>query len=157
MFRHNMRLSVPNMSALSAPRCLGWLSDKLAGSRVNLVLRNENKFVHVGISMHSVFGIFVDFHHRCRSFEDGWASDLAIVARNRNVRLPVKDRYLLGNFISSTANLCAIKVSPIPKQVKRIAQYTYYVLYFFEYHRPIDKNIFQLGNAGSFIRVFNKL
>jgi len=57
MFRHNVRLSVPNVSALSAPRCLGRLSDKLVGSRVNLVLQNENKFAHVGISMRSVFGI----------------------------------------------------------------------------------------------------
>lgn len=45
MFRHNVRLPVPNMSALSASRCLDRLSDKLVGSRVNLILQNENKFV----------------------------------------------------------------------------------------------------------------
>lgn len=49
MFRHNVRFSVPNISALSAPRCLGRLSDKLVGSRVNLIFQSENKFTHVRI------------------------------------------------------------------------------------------------------------
>lgn len=103
MFHHNVRVSVPNMSALSAPRCLGRLSDKLVGSRVNLIFQNENKFAHVRISMYLVFVIGAS----------KVASNFAIISHSREIIMYVSKELLLlkKSFILSLANVCAIKVS----------------------------------------------